>query len=112
MNRGLIAAVLLSALTILGGIDFLEDVGVVQFSTTEMDRSLEDALDNYGEAIRSAETDLTGSVYLNAHTTGSYKTSSQEFVSNHFDSSVRRKQNLDFSRSVFDPLAYSKILLV
>jgi hypothetical protein len=112
MNRGLIAAAILAVLTILGGIDFLEDTGVVHFSSTEMDRSLDEVLDKYGEAIRSAQNDLTDSRHPTVHVSGSYRSSAEDFVSNHLDYSARRKQSLDFSRSAFDPLSYSKILLV
>lgn len=40
---------------ILNGIDLLQDADWIEYSTTEMDRSVEDVLDNFKEAVRSAE---------------------------------------------------------
>jgi hypothetical protein len=112
MNRRLIAAALLTVLTVLGGIDLLEDTGLIHYSTMEMNRSLEDVLDNYGEAIRSAENVRTSYADLSARATGYYGSISQQLVSGNLAYILRRKQNLDFAESAFNPLRYSQVLLV
>ena len=112
MNRRLIAVALLAVLTILGGIDLLEDTGLIHYSTREMDRSLEDVLDNYGEAIRSAENVLTSSENANSRASASCGSSFQDLVFSKLEYRLRRKRNLDFAESAFSPLEYSQVLLV
>lgn len=61
MNRKGIAAVLLLVWFILNGIDFLQDTGLIQYSSTEMDKSVEDVLDNFEEAVKPSENGQTTS---------------------------------------------------
>lgn len=112
MNRRLIAAAVLAVLAILAGLDLLEDTGLIHYSTTEMDRTVEDALDNYGEAIRSAENALSGSVNSNPYAFGSYRSNSADFVYGNSTRTARRKRNLDFAESAFNPLKYNQVFLV
>jgi hypothetical protein len=112
MSRSLVAAALLAVLTILGVLDLLEDTGLIHYSTTEMDKTVEDALDNYGEAIRSAADVLAYPVKLQPHGLGYYLSSSQDLISSHITHVIKRKRNLDFAGSAFDPLKYSQVFVV
>jgi hypothetical protein len=62
MNRKAVAIFVLAFWFILTGIDFLQDADLIEYSTTEMDRSVEDALDNFGEAVRPSEAVRAGAV--------------------------------------------------
>jgi len=112
MNRKFIAAVLLAILTVLGGLDFFEDTGLIHYSTNEMDRSVEDVLDNYGEAIRSTENtpnDLLSRT-LSAFCSLAFEVPTVAFPAPAYDQ--RRKQNIDFAKSAVDSFAFSHVLLV
>jgi hypothetical protein len=112
MNRTLVAAVLLAVLAILGGLDLLEDTGLIHYSTTEMDRTVEDALDNYGEAIRSPEIVLATAANLNPRALGSHQANSRDRVCRNVGYLLRHKRSLDFAGSAFTPLKYSQVFVV
>lgn len=111
MNRRVIAAALLAALTVLGGLDFLEDTGLIHYSTTEMDRTVEDVLDNYGEAIRSTENVSNSSLNL-ALLAFCFGSDIPDLASPNPAYSFRRKQSIDFAKSAFNSFTYSQVLLV
>ena len=50
-----IAVTVLSVWFILSSIDLLQDIHLLEYSSTEMNRSVEEVLDSFGKAIRSSE---------------------------------------------------------
>lgn len=112
MNRRFIAATLLGVLLVLSGIDFLEDTGLVQYFSSDVDRSLDDALSRYGEAIRSGENALMSSLELDPYVFYCCRLNALEPAWRNILPVARRKRNLDFSESVFNPFEYSQIWLV
>ena len=54
MSRKGIAAALLGIWFILSAIDFLQDADLIEYSTAEMDRVMEDVLDNFEQAIKAS----------------------------------------------------------
>jgi hypothetical protein len=111
MNRRLIAGVLLAVLAILGGLDFFEDAGLIEYSTSEMDRSVEDALDNYGEAIRPATQDTIGSLNLNTHDFSQPLPSSWELNSGNRTQAIQRKGKSHSLIPGWNPFDHSQVFL-
>jgi len=87
------------------------DTGLIHYSTTEMDRTVEDVLDNYGEAIRSTENVPNSSLNLALLAFG-FGSDIPDLASPNPGYSFRRKQSIDFAKSAFNSLTYSQVLLV
>lgn len=113
MNRRLIAATLLAVLTVLGGLDFFEDTGLIHYSTSEMDRSVEDVLDNYGEAIRSTSEGLADDFIVRFVLTPCFFQTDLSLVAFRDPLYDRwRKQSLDCAESGVSSLTFSEVFLV
>jgi hypothetical protein len=112
MKRRFVAGALLAILTVLGALDLLEDTGLIQYSTNEMDRSVEDVLDNYGEAIRAAENVSHSSSNLSI--LGSYSLGPvfADLTFRNPGYSFKRKHTVDFAKSSFSPFTYSQVFRV
>jgi hypothetical protein len=112
MNRRFIAGALLAILTLLGSLDLLEDTGLIQYSTNEMDRSVEDVLDNYGEAIRAAGNVSHTLSDLSLLGSCAFGVVVPDLVCRNPGYSFKRKHSVDFANSSLSPLAYSQVFLV
>ena len=112
MKRRFVAGALLAILTILGALDLLEDTGLIQYSTNEMDRSVEDVLDNYGEAIRAADNVSHSSSNLSLHGSCSFGLIVPDLVCRSPGHRFKRKHSVDFANSSFSPFTYSQVFLV
>ena len=112
MNRRLIAATVLSVLLVLSGIDFLEDTGLIQHFNSQVDKSLDDTLNNYGEIIRPAQTVLSDTLSFNLHDFEYYALPPQEHRGGHGSPRVGYRRNLSFAPALFDPLTCKQVFLL
>ena len=111
MNRKLIATFIVAFWFVLNGIDFLQDSGLIEYASTEMDRSIEDVVDNFGEAIRASAGALAGAVRSSSLIPYAFFYDLEEFPVHH--RRIRANQTkIDRSVSHFQLHKFNEIFLI